>query len=264
MIVDTAVHALVTGIREALTIWLALVALTAAACMLLSAPVRRDRRRRHPQWTPTIRKAARPQPERPQPEELRRYAEEVTVAANRAAEAAERWRAEWLAVQSAKDAAWRAYERADEVARRTYEAAAFPTPLAALTPDELTARERYLHRAVREAYERGELTLRQLHDALWHRNGWDPARHPFEQQVILRRVGLERKLQAYRTVAAMERKAWESVQVADAAKGSLRREAFTAQARVWAVAHGQSSVEVRATDRSPRYRPTAAAASATQ
>jgi hypothetical protein len=153
------------------------------------------------------------------------------VAASRAADAAERWRQEWLAVQSAKDAAWRAYESAEAAARRAFRAAAFPTPHEPLTPFELRARERYLHRTAREAYQRGELTLSQLNDALSGRNDFDPRLHPFEQQLVLRRMGLERKLQAYRTVSAMERRAWESAEVAEAAKHSLRREANSAQLR---------------------------------
>ncbi|MEN3309176.1 MAG: hypothetical protein V7603_5378 [Micromonosporaceae bacterium] len=268
MIVDTAVHALLTGIREALAIWLALVALAAVACAFLSAPARRGRARKSRPVTPVrSRRAGSGPPSRSsrarpdwtvmnsgtlsrkgsgpnragrvdasgsregQAEELRRYAEEVAVAATRAADAAERWRSEWLAVQKAKDAAWRAYETADEAARRAYRASAFPTPQEPLTPDELAARERYLHRAAREAYRAGELSLSQLGDALSHRNGWNPRLHPFEQQLILRRTGLERKLQAYRTVSAMERSAWEAAEVAEVAKHSLRREAFAAQQR---------------------------------
>jgi hypothetical protein len=233
MIVDVAVHALLSGIREALTIWLALVALAALACVLVSAPARRDRRRRVRVEAPRVEKPVRREwtvVNEPR-EDLRRYAEEVSVAANRAADAAERWRSEWLAVQSAKDAAWRAYETADEAARRAFKAAAFPTPDEPLTPSELIARERYLHRAAREAYQRGELSLSQLNDATFNRNGWNPKLHPFEQQVVLRRIGLERKLQAYRTVSAMEVRAWETAEVAEAAKHSLRREAYSAQLR---------------------------------
>jgi hypothetical protein len=163
---------------------------------------------------------------------LRRYAGEVAVAAARAADAAERWRSEWLAVQKAKDAAWRAYERAHAAARRAGRAAAFPTPETPLTPEELRARERYLHKEAREAYRRGELSLAQLNDALSHRNGWDPRVHPFEQEVILRRIGMERKLLAYRTISAMESKAWEAAEVAESARCSLRAEAYQAAVRV--------------------------------
>jgi hypothetical protein len=251
MIVETAVHALLTGLREALTIWLGLVTLAVVACVLLSAPARRGRPKRSPRQRAV---AATPSPHRVRPDwtvmnsdtavlkvidtsrdghatELRRYAEEVTVAATRAAEAAGRWRSEWLSVQSATDAAWQAYEAADEAARRAFRAAAFPTPREPLTPGELAARQRYLHRTAREAYQRGELSLGQLNDALSGRNGWDPRLHPFEQQLIMRRIGLERRLQAYRTVSAMERSAWEAAEVAQTAKQSLRREAYSAQVR---------------------------------
>lgn len=164
-------------------------------------------------------------------EDALRYAEEVTVAAQRAADSAERWRSEWLAVQSARDAAWRAYEVAHEAACRAYQAAAFPVPECVPTPDEHAARERYLHRAAWEAYRRGDLSMQQLCDALAHRAGWDADRHPFEQELILRRAGLERKLDAYRTVAAMERTAWRTADLAQSATCSLRAEARAASVR---------------------------------
>jgi hypothetical protein len=258
MVVQIAVHALLTGIREALTIWLALVALAGTACVILSAPARRGRPRAvRPHRTMPVRPLRTV--EQSETEE-HRYAEEVTVAADRATEAAGRWRAEWLAVHNAKDAAWRAYEKAEEAARRAYKAAAFPTPQVALTPDELASRERYLHRMAREAYQRGDLSIAQLHDALWHRNGWDPRQHPFEQQVILRRIALSRKVDAYRTVSSMERRAWEAVETAEAAKDSLRREARAAQLRARTVVSGRSFVDARVAGRSLRYQPAGAAA----
>jgi hypothetical protein len=235
MIMNAAVHALALGLREALVIWFVLIALAVLACALVAAPswygrlrhLRRnvlahhDRARRPRTTHPTDRRY----------DDALRYAEEVTVAANRAADAAERWRSEWLAVQSARDAAWHAYEVAHEAACRAYRAAAFPMPECAPTPDERAARERYLHRAVWEAYRRGDLSLQQLCDALAHRAGWDADRHPFEQELVLRRAGLERKLHAYQTVAAMERTAWRASDLAQSATCSLRAEARAASVR---------------------------------
>ncbi|HKT03207.1 MAG TPA: hypothetical protein VJT31_27075 [Rugosimonospora sp.] len=261
MTVQTAVHALTAGLREALTIWIAMIAFAAAACVFVSAPSWRERRqawrdrrraraqrrlrttpasRRHrPNWTQMnddtlvldVSRERAADGTGGAVAELRRYAEEVAVAADRAAEAAERWRSEWLAVQKAKDSAWQAYEQAETAARRAHRAAAFPLPDSPLTTDERSARERYLHRAAREAYRRGELTPEELRDVLSHRNGWDPLRHPFEQQLLLRRAALERKLRAYHAVSTMERRAWETVEVADAARSSLRREAYQAEVR---------------------------------
>ncbi len=247
---NQAVHGLLLDLREALAIWLALVGLAVLACAALSAPARRGRQRRPKPAAPArARRTAPARRERPEwtvvdtnstvreaggdstAAESRRYAEEVAVAAARAADAADRWRAEWLAVAKAKEAAWRAYEAAETAARRAFRAAAFPTPEEPLTPGECKARERYLRRAASEAYRRGELSLDQLNDALSHRNGWDPHLHPFEQDVILRRIGLARKLRAYQTVSAMERGAWETVESAEAAKASLRREAYAAALR---------------------------------
>lgn len=262
---ETAVSALLTGIREALFIWLVLVGVAALTCTLLSAPARQGLSRHARREAREARKARREAREarkvRPGPhrtavasrslpgsasrnplsrveepatvgshvEDLSRYAQEIAVAADRSADAAQRWRSEWLAVQKAKEAAWCAYENAERAAHRAFRAAAFPTPQVPLTADELAARERYLHRAARDAYRCGELSLGQLNDALSHRNGWDPRLHPFEQQVILRRIGMQRKLRAYRTVSAMECQAWQSAEVAEVAKHSLRMEAFSAQ-----------------------------------
>lgn len=308
---DALVHALALNLREALVVWLVLIALAVFACTLVAAPswygrlrrlrravlagrdrVRRARRthstdRRYhtrqytadPQYDTasgrdgasgqggasgrehTSRRdtadrrdgASRPEhaarrknadpwgdtqvlekidaPHRTEEDDALRYAEEVTVAAQRAADAAERWKSEWLAVQRARDAAWHAYEVAHEAARRAYQAAAFPVPESEPTPDEHAARERYLHRAAWEAYRRGDLSMQQLCDALAHRAGWDADRHPFEQEVILRRAGLERKLHAYQTVAEMERSAWRTADLAQSATTSLRAEARAASVR---------------------------------
>ena len=82
------------------------------------------------------------------------------------------------------------------------------------------------------AHERGELSARQLSDALFHRNGWDPARHPFEQDAMLRQVVRERRLHAYQEASTIERAAWHAADMAAAARRSLDDEAFTAALRV--------------------------------
>jgi hypothetical protein len=245
LISDTAMHEFMLDMREALLIWLALIGLAVAGFALLTAGTRLPR---HPwrsarAWLAARR--ARRQDERAAParptaqaqaRELRRYADEVAVAAERAGVMAGRRHAEWVAVQRTQEAAWRAYEAADEAARRVDQAALFPS---LIEPDdqvdgsagELTARRRYLHRAATEAHERGELSAEQLGDALFHRNGWDPTLHPFEQQKVLRHVARDRLLRAYQEAAAIERAAWHAYDVAAAAKRSLDDEALDAALR---------------------------------
>jgi hypothetical protein len=198
--------ALMSGIPEALTIWLALLGV-------------RDGR----------------QPPRPQPagvdDELR-FAEEVATAAARAAVTAERRNTEWVCAHRAVDAAWQAYEVADTAARRAIRAAAFPTPATPLTPAEYATRERNLHRGARAAHARGELSTDQLIDAMSHRNGFDPRAHPFEQDAMLRRIARDRLLRVYLTASELERTAWREADLAMAAKLSLDREASNAARKV--------------------------------
>ena len=92
------------------------------------------------------------------------------------------------------------------------------------------SRERHLHRAANDAYRNGELSVAQLLDVLCHRNGWDPSRHPIEQETTLRLIARERTLRAYRTASDLERAAWQAADVAAASKHSLDAEAYTAAA----------------------------------
>jgi hypothetical protein len=162
----------------------------------------------------------------------RRFAEELATAAARAGVTADKRQAEWESAQRAVDAAWQAYEEAEAVATRAIRAAAFPVPETPLTPAEFADRERYLHRAAQAAQARGELSTDQLIDALSHRNGFDPRLHPFEQDALLRRLGRDRMLQAYKEAAERERAAWREAEQALAAKRSLDREAAAAALNV--------------------------------
>jgi hypothetical protein len=180
--------------------------------------------------------------------ELRRYAEEVAVAAGRAAETAERRRQEWRAVLNAQEAAWRAYETADQAARRSMRASVFPLPDAPLTADEAKRRERYLLRAATGAYHRGELTIDQLSAAMMHRGGWDPHRHPFELDLILRCTGRSRLLRTYHAVSDIERTVWHEAQMAAIAQRSLNEEAFAAAMRVHLAQHPRPARTPRRAD----------------
>ncbi|MEO3929587.1 hypothetical protein ABGB07_37880 [Micromonosporaceae bacterium B7E4] len=163
--------------------------------------------------------------------ELHRYAEEVAVAAERSTVTAQRRRDEWLAAQEAVETAWQAYEAADAAARRVTAAAVLPEPRTPRTPAEYADRERFLHRAAMVACTRQELTVLQLSDALANRNGWDPRRHPAEQEIVLRRAARDSLLAAHRAAEERERAAWRDAEVAAAAARSLREEAFAAASR---------------------------------
>src|SRR4051812_35202680 len=162
------------------------------------------------------------------PDEGQRYADEVAVAAQRAAATEVRRRADLNQVGSAVEVAWRAFEEADRAWRRAEAAAVFAQP-AARTPAEYAERERYLHRAATAACRRRELPIAELNEILAHRNGWDPTRHPAEQEAALRRAVRQLRLAAYRDATAAESHAWWAADLATASLRSLRDEAFTAQ-----------------------------------
>jgi hypothetical protein len=182
---------------------------------------------------------ARPRRHAQHARELIRYAQEVAVAAERAQAMAQRRREEWLAAQAQLDEAWQAFEASDADAQRLARAAALPPPRAPKTPSEYAYRERYLHRAAMAACSRKQLSPLDLSDALAHRKGWDPKRHPADQEVVLRRAVRDCMWASYRAAAKRERAAWRSAGVADESKVSLREEARMAMARATQAAAGK-------------------------
>jgi hypothetical protein len=254
LIVEIAVHSLLLGVREALLIWSVLVGSVLVPLVTYAYRSRDVRPRAY--RPPRVRRPARRERRVTTAEstaDLCRYAGEVAVAANRAATTAAYRRAEWLAAQRTCDAAWRAYENACTALRRVERAAAYPLPFTPLSADERAARERYLHRAANAAYRRGDITIEQLIDALAYRNGWDATLHPFEQDLLLRRMGEQRLLRAYQLASTIEREAWQATEIAAAAKRSLDDEAYVAAAQA-----GQAS-QLRATANARRRRRTAPA-----
>jgi hypothetical protein len=268
LIMQIPVHEFLLGLREALTIWFALIgtAIVALTCMLAPDRLRRRAIRRRDSRTTEARngatdagnpKQARTRRVRPaqirrtrllaEAADLARYADEIAVAADRAVVTVQRRHEDWTAAQNTRDAAWRAFEAADAAARRVLLARAFRVPATPLTPSEYADRERYLHRAATEAYRRGELSVDQLIDALAHRNGWDPRRHPFEQDEILRQVAKHRLWRVYQTAAEHEQAAWHAVEVAVAARRSLEEEAFAAKQRARLAAAALSDQKQRRT-----------------
>ncbi|MFG3690000.1 hypothetical protein [Micromonospora sp. NPDC047740] len=160
--------------------------------------------------------------------DLRRYADEVAVAAAGARQTARRWREQWLTAHDEVDRAWRAYDEAEAAARRFAGAAVLPEPRTPRTPAEYAARERWLHHAAMTAHWQGDLTARQLADVLAGRNGWDPRRHPAEQEIALARVVRDGRRARWRAAAERERRAWRDAEVAAEAARVLAVEAYAA------------------------------------
>ncbi|MFI6821572.1 hypothetical protein ACIBJE_11555 [Micromonospora sp. NPDC050187] len=224
---QTVLSSVLLDVPRAAVIWLALLGvIVAAVATLLARPDRfRAGHRIRQAVLPTELEVARER------QDLDRYADEVAVAAERAAVTAERRRAEWLAAQEAVEAAWQAYEDAEAALRRLDAAAALPLPHTPQTPAEYADRERYLHRAALAAYWRRELSEEQLSDVFAHRNGWDPRLHPVEQELVLRRAVRDHLLARHGAAAERERTAWHDAELAAASARSLRDEAFAAVGR---------------------------------
>ncbi|MCI4065207.1 hypothetical protein MRQ36_22630 [Micromonospora sp. R77] len=154
----------------------------------------------------------------------------MAVAAAGAAENARRHRERWLVAQAEVDRAWRTYDEAEVAARRS------PVPYcprrAPRTPAEYASRERWLHHAAMTAHWRGDLTARQLADVLAHRNGWDPRRHPAEQEIVLARAVRDGRSAGYRAAAEREQRAWRDAELAAESARALAVEAYAAAERL--------------------------------
>ncbi|WP_229073098.1 hypothetical protein [Actinoplanes sp. DH11] len=226
-----------------MAIWATLMLLTLPALVVLASP----HNVRHPgraliDTVGFLRRRAEQRDELRlrQAEEARqavRYAEEVRVAADRAESAAQRWQGHWEAAGERVDAAWRSWQAADVRWTRSRTAVAFGTPYTARTPAEYAYRERFLHRAVREAAERGELPAEAVVDALNGHHGWDARLHPAEQEVTVHRVSAAYLARVHEQAVAAERAAWQDAVRARRNWDSLVREAAVAQARAAAVRH---------------------------
>ncbi|MEH1098092.1 hypothetical protein [Micromonospora sp. CPCC 205561] len=223
---QTVLSFVLPDVPRAAVIWLSLlgvVAVTVAGLLLRPGRLRFDPGAR-------IRRAAMPS-ELERAEEARdrsRYAEEVAVAAERAAATAARLRSEWLAAQEEVETAWQSYEAAEADVRRLAGAEAMPLPRTVRTPAEYAERERFLHRAALDAYWRKELSVEQLSDVFAHRGGWDPRLHPVEQELVLRRAVRDNLLARQRAAREREQAAWRAAETAAEAARSLRDEAFAA------------------------------------
>ena len=208
---ESTLHSFLVSVPEAAATWITMLLAVAVAAAVLVGPSR---------LAATLAESTT--------DDAARYADEVAVAAERAAATASRQRAAWEEAREEVDAAWAAYEEADRDARRTAAASAFPVLTRRRRPGENAERERYLHRAAVAACRRREISIKQLNEALAHR-GWNPRLHPVAQEAVLRNAIREHRLAVYRRATAREHEAWCAAEAAAAALSSLRAEAVAAR-----------------------------------
>lgn len=161
--------------------------------------------------------------------ESTRYAEEIAVAADRAAVREARQRAEWQRMQGELEWAENAFDEAEAKWRRLALAAEYPDPGGSFTDDE--SRARYLRRLLTEACIQGDLSPLVLSDALAGRDGWSAVASPAEQELRLGKVVREGLRAVHGRTAERERAAWQAyIAAADQAR-ALRAEANAARER---------------------------------
>jgi hypothetical protein len=212
--VETALHSFFVSVPQAAALWMVMLLGVAVAVAALAMP----RRRRGPAAVD------------PAVADHLRYAEEVAVAAGRAAATADRRRAEWTAAQEELDAAWAAFDEADVAARRSHAATAFPLMSRRRKPGENVDRQRYLHHAATEACRNREISIAQLNDVYAHR-GWNPRLHPVVQEAALRAAVRTHRQAEYQRAQRRERLAWQTAELAAEALLALRAEAAAAITR---------------------------------
>ena len=213
-------------------VWAVLLVLSAPALVLLSSPAAmRHPRRAVRRWVAVLREHGELRRRRAaEAVQVTRFAAEVRVAADRAASSVPRWQQRWEQTQEELDAAWQAWLDADTRLGAALAAAAWGTPGSVRTCAEYAARERYLHRTVAAAAERGALPVAAVADAVAGRSGWDARLHPAEQDVMIARASAAWLRQRYQRALAAERAAWQDVEQADRASAGLHREAQLAAA----------------------------------
>ena len=229
---DFAVALLVGNSGQVAVIWLALILLAVIALFALALPRGVHRPRQISAWLADNAAQKRAEEERRAAEaaETIRYADEIAVAARGATNTAERRRDECQRAQAAVEGAWQAYQQADAALGRARRAAAYGFPGTPVDDDERAERAKALRRSAQAAYRRGDLSDTQLLDALTHRNGWDPALHPVEQELVLARAAVSHRFAAYQLSLDAENAAWLASDIATAAVRSLRQEVAAAEA----------------------------------
>ncbi|WP_250005539.1 hypothetical protein [Actinoplanes sp. M2I2] len=229
-----------------MAIWAMLMLLTFPALLLLGSPETMRRPRRAAQEFVAALRGRGELIRRRAAEaaEASRYAEEVGVAAERAEVAAQRWQE--LRDRSGDELtdAYQAWLDADARLRTATAAAAWGTPWSVRTCEEYATRQRYLHREVTAAADRGELPAAAVADALAERAGWDARLHPVDQQLVIARASVAWLRERYEHAVVAERAAWRDAESARRASTSLRLEADAAAERAAAlqllVPHGRA------------------------
>jgi hypothetical protein len=211
---ETALHSFLVSVPQAAALWLLMLVLVVLAAAVLTRAGR-------PAERPELTEAEADQ---------QRYADEVAVAADRAAATVERRRAVWAAAQAELDTAWLAYDEADRSARAAAKACAYPMLSKRRKPGENVDRQRYLHHAAMAACRQRDLSIAQLNDVLAHR-GWNPRLHPVQQEVALRQAVREHRLAGYLAAQERERAAWREAERSADSLRSLRLEAAAANTR---------------------------------
>ncbi|WP_250004887.1 hypothetical protein [Actinoplanes sp. M2I2] len=166
-----------------------------------------------------------------------RFATEVQVAADRATAAADQWRRRWEQADQQQTEDWQAWIDADARVRHSLAAAAFRSPWSAPTCEEYAARERFLHRTVAAAVERGDLPAAAMADALAGRQGWDARLHAVEQQLVVDRATAAYRRRRYELSAQAEQAAWRDAGSAEHAARVLRGTAAQAAVRATELRH---------------------------
>ncbi|MBG0564465.1 hypothetical protein [Actinoplanes aureus] len=183
-------------------------------------------------WWSVLRHRAR---RRTDAVEAQRYADEVSVAASRADDAAQRWQNCRRQAERHTDEAWHAWQEAEQRLTRTRTAAAFPAPYGFGTATEFADRERFMRRSVAAAVERGDLPATVMTDLTTGDGGWNPRLHPVEQELVLHRAIAAVRHHLYRQATATEATARHDAELARAARDSLRLEADAAATRAAAL-----------------------------
>ncbi|MBM2621547.1 hypothetical protein JIG36_39185 [Actinoplanes sp. LDG1-06] len=210
---ETALHSFFVSIPQAAALWLVILLAIAVAAVYVALP-----------------RSAPPRPLTEAERDKLRFADEVAVAAERAAATAARLRAEWATAQEQVDAAWLAFDEADRRSRETTQAAAFPLMSRRRKPGENADRQRYLHHAAIAACRNREISMAQLNDVLAHR-GWNPRLHPVVQEGLLRNAIRAHRMSQYEDAQKREQAAWVESELAADALRSLRAEAAAAIVR---------------------------------
>jgi len=164
--------------------------------------------------------------------EAQRYAGEMRVAADQAGTAAHRWEQHRDQAATRAATAWQAWQDADSRLTRLRAATAWGNPWTAPTPAEYADRERYLHRALRAAADRGDLPAAAVTGP-----GWDARLHPFDQDVAIARAIVAHRRDDYHRAAAAEAAAAHDARLAARSRDSLRQEYVAAAVRAAEVHH---------------------------